>query len=137
MLGSSGFNQLYGLARTGGTGTPEEREKNAAVARDFLVTQFMAVSDNLVERHKARILGNYAQTNATLGILTSLAGGLSAVFAPVGTKSALGASSALFNSARATVNEEVFLNQVATTIVGAIDQDRRKLRIGLEQKLKH
>lgn len=104
--------------------------------RNFLAIQFMLVSDNLAERHKALLLGNYAVTNSVLGILISTAGGLAAIMKPATTKSALGAGAAVLNSTKSTLNSELFLNQLATTIVAAIDKERKKLRDAIEPKLK-
>lgn len=96
--------------------------------RNYIITQAMLASDEIVEAHKKTIVSGQATTNAGLSIGTSALAGLSTILSPTSTKSALSGGAAFLNATRSTVNEQFYLNQLSTGIIREITLAREETK---------
>lgn len=104
--------------------------------RNDLMNEIISLSNNSCELHKAKIIANSNTWNIASGSLTSILSGLGTVVGGETTKAALSAGSAFSNSMRSLVNEEVYVESLATTIVRAIEIKRADKRTIIESRMK-
>lgn len=105
-------------------GSPAAMDQRLLEQRNSFISNSVTLSDNICERHKSAIIANANILNVSLGTLTNIFSGAATVVAPAITKSALSAAAGLSNATRSTVNEEIYVRSLVTTIVRAIDQER-------------
>ncbi len=115
-VASKAFEELYTKA------------KSDKQTRNYIITQTLLASDQLVEGHKKYIISGQATVNAGLSIGTSAAAGLATIFEPPGTKSALSAGAFFLNATRSTINEQFYLNQLSTGIIREITVAREEIK---------
>lgn len=101
--------------------------------RNKLIREIMSVSDDVCELHKAGIISNSNNWNIATGSVSNVLSGLGSVVGGESTKAALSAGAALSNSTRSLVNQEVYANSLATTIIRAIDLKRGEARSAILQ----
>ncbi|WP_374500096.1 hypothetical protein [Zoogloea sp.] len=118
---------------------PEFATKVASIntkdGRNQLVRELMSVSDDVCELHKAKIIANSNTWNISTGTISSVLSGLGSVAGGEATKAGLSAGAALTNATRSLVNQEIYANSLATTIVRAIELKRTEARSAIETAL--
>lgn len=103
--------------------------------RNELISRFMLLSDEVCEVHKGDILGNSAGFNVYLGGATTIFSSLATVVGAETTKTAFAAASAITNSSRSIINEEVYYNSFAIAIIKAIDSEREVKRLHIYNQM--
>ncbi len=84
------------------------------------------ISDDVCNQHKGDILAVASSWNGGLGGLTTILGGLGAIFTGATTTRVLAGSAGITNAIRSDINENVFYNNFATAIVRQIDAQRKQ-----------
>lgn len=97
-------------------------------SKEALAFQLMSISDESCEQHKSLIIANSNTWNIGTGTVTNVLAGLGTVVGGESAKAALSAGAALSNSSRSLVNEELYANALATTILRAIDLKRNDVK---------
>ena len=106
----------------------------AMMYRNMLQDAILGVSDRVGSAHLASIIGTEDALNLTFGFLDVLFDGLSIVFTPPGTKSALAAVSAIAGTSRSLVNEEIYANIIAPAITKAIESERNNALVDITRR---
>jgi hypothetical protein len=96
--------------------------------KEKIAFTLMSLSDESCEKHKSLIISNANTWNITTGSLTNVLAGLGTVVGGESAKAALSAGAALSNSSRSLVNEEIYANALATTILRAIELKRNEVK---------
>lgn len=103
--------------------------------RNQFIRELMDLSDNVCELHEATIISNSNTWNIATGSISNILSGFGSVVGGEATKSALSAGAALSNSTRSLINEEIYTNALATTIVRAIRVKRNEAKISILKNL--
>lgn len=103
--------------------------------RNRFIRELMSLSNDVCEKNIAGIISNSNTWNISTGTISNILSGLGSVVGGVETKAALSAGAALTNSTRTLVNQEIYANSLATTIVRAIDLKRKEASSVIEQAL--
>lgn len=101
---------------------------NDKSAKEKMAFMLMSLSDESCEKHKSLIISNANTWNITTGTVTNVLAGLGTVVGGESAKAALSAGAALSNSSRSLVNEEIYANALATTILRAIELKRNEVK---------
>lgn len=120
------------------TGTPFNTNIDSITTKDGrnkFIRELMSVSDDVCELHKAGIISNSNTWNISSGTISNVLSGLGSVVGGDATKSALAAGAALSNSTRSLVNQEIYANSLATTIVRAIELKIKEAGSVIEQAM--
>ncbi len=104
--------------------TPENKKK---LNRNRIQERILAASQERCEEYVQFIDKQDANTNLWLGSLTTLTGGLGAIFTPVSTVRALSGTAAILNGGRAEFNETYFASKTIEVIRGGIESRRNEL----------
>jgi len=112
--------------------------KNAITpaAKQALAFQLMSLSDEACEKHKSLIISNANAWNIGTGSVTNVLAGLGTVVGGESAKAALSAGAALSNSSRSLVNEQLYANALATTILRSIELKRAEAKKQIADSLK-
>jgi len=94
--------------------------------RNEFIRQLMSFSNDVCEAHRTRIVSGSNSWNVSTGTVSNILAGLGSVVPGESTKAALSAGAALSNSTRSLVNQEIYANSLATTVVRAIDIKRHE-----------
>lgn len=100
--------------------------------RNELLSRIILLSDELCEEHKGSILANSASVNVGLGSATTIFSSLATVVGGDAAKSGLSAASAITNSSRSIINDEIYYNSFAIAIIKAIDNDRESKKLTIK-----
>lgn len=103
-------------------------------ARNRLQTRIMELSDRVCEQHKGDIVANAALINSSLGVLTSVLSGTSAIVGGQAAKSALAAVAAMTNAGRDTINETFYQQRLVDAIIRSIDGSRKEMEAIIDSK---
>jgi hypothetical protein len=103
-------------------------EATSKTKKEALAFELMSLSDESCERHKSLIISNANTWNISTGTVTNVLAGLGTVVGGESTKAALSAGAALSNSSRSLVNEQIYANALATTILRAIELKRSEVK---------
>lgn len=102
--------------------------------RNRLQTRIMELSDRVCEQHKGDIVANAALINSSLGILTSVLSGTSAIVGGQAAKSALAAVAAMTNAGRDTISETFYQQRLVDAIIRSIDASREEMEAIINSK---
>ncbi len=105
---------------------------NSIDTRNTLVLDLLTISERVCSRHQASIMANSNTWNVVTGSLTNLFSAVGTVAGGEAAKSGLAAAAAFSGSSRSLVNEEIFQQQLAVTIVRAINIARDKYSSNIE-----
>lgn len=100
------------------------KDANDRTKKQKMAFMLMSLSDESCEQHKSLIISNSNTWNIGTGTVTSLLAGLGTVVGGESAKAALSAGAALSNSSRSLVNEQVYANSLATSVLRAIELKR-------------
>jgi hypothetical protein len=117
--------------------TPEVKE-DCQQKSNMVISDLIAISDEMCQKHLQTIFGNDAAFNVTTGTLTNLFSGASALVGGLATstKSLLSGLALFSNAQRSLVNEEVYKTMLVTAITKKIGETRKKQREAMIQSLK-
>ncbi len=101
---------------------------NTKEKKEALAFELMSLSDESCERHKSLIISNANTWNISTGTVTNVLAGLGTVVGGESAKAALSAGAALSNSSRSLVNEQIYANALATTILRSIELKRSEVK---------
>lgn len=122
------------------TNSPEFQNALAAAVnpqlKQALAFQLMSLSDSACEKHKSLIISNANSWNIGTGSVTNVLAGLGTVVGGESAKAALSAGAALSNSSRSLVNEQLYANALATTILRSIELKRAEAKKLISENLK-
>lgn len=106
--------------------------------RNVIVSDLIAISDEMCQEHLQTIFGNDALFNVTTGTLTNVFSGAAALSGGLasGTRSLLSGLALFSNAERSLVNETVYKTMLATAITKKIGETRKKQREAIIQSLK-
>ena len=102
------------------------------VQRNDLQRELMVLSDDVCELHMAGIISSSNTWNISTGSITNVLAGLGAVVGGEAAKASLSAGAALSNSTRALVNQQIYSDALAPTVVRAIRRARAEAKTLIE-----
>ena len=94
-------------------------------ARQIVVGDLVALSDQMCAIHKQTIFGNEAAFNISTGTLTNAFSGAATVVGGAGVKAVLAAVAAFSNAERSLVNETVYKSILVPAVTKKIDESRQ------------
>jgi hypothetical protein len=101
--------------------------------RNNIISKMISLSDQKCVIHKAGIISNSSAWNVGTGGTALLFAGAASVATSVNTASNLGAAAAATLGIKSLVNEEVYADAMATTLLRAIDVQRVKAKAPIEK----
>jgi hypothetical protein len=104
--------------------------------RDQATYSLITVSDHLCNVHLSNIVSNSNAWNVSAGTITNLLAGLASIGSNSASQARLAAGAAFSNGTRSLVNNEIYAQSLATTIVRAIEIKRTSMGKDIADKLK-
>lgn len=101
--------------------------------RNNVISKMISLSNQKCVLHKAGILSNSTAWNVGTGGASLLFAGAAAIATSVNAASNLGAAAAATLGIKSLVNEEVYVDAMATTLLRAIDVQRVKAKAPIEK----
>ncbi len=93
--------------------------------RNRIQDRITAASDRSCDRYHRRLNAVFSDVNFTLGSLTTVTGGLGALFADTVTSNSLAGAASILSGVRAEFNSDIFREKVAHALTKAMDGARK------------